>query len=133
VLQPERNVYLGRSQHKTGDAAPRGCQGESDVRCRKAGVAEQVRPGERNCNALVFAAGTEALDDRSRRVCLTRGGPRVTCQEQSSQRVWACSVRAWALLIRELAMIRERDAPAGVGCVAVVYPSIGKLYTHSTS
>jgi hypothetical protein len=30
------------------------------------------------------------------------------------------------------AMIRERDAPAGVGCVAVVGPSIGKLYTHST-
>jgi hypothetical protein len=114
----------------------------------RGGGTSEARPGEggeggegseRNCNALsfglrrVFAAGTEALDDRSRRVCLTRGGPRVTCQEQSSQRVRACSVRAWALLIRELAMIRERDAPAGVGCVAVVYPSIGKLYTHSTS
>jgi hypothetical protein len=56
----------------------------------RGGGTSEARPGEggeggegseRNCNALsfglrrVFAAGTEALDDRSRRVCLTREGP----------------------------------------------------------
>jgi hypothetical protein len=79
-------ILVGRStRHKTRTGrrrtAPRGCQGESDVRCRKSGGAEQVRPGEgseRNGNTLsfrllrAFDAGTEAVGDGSRRVCLTR-------------------------------------------------------------